>query len=269
MNKRILTGVFGGAILLSAIIFGGWPGAMLLTTVISLAMVWEYCGMIFLLPDKVEKRYALLCIAWFVAIATFLSPNSEFEIFILNFLSLFIYFLFTAARHLDEQYQQHFRELVYSVFGVAYLVFLPNYLPRLHEVAHGIHWTIVFFLINWSSDTGAYFIGKKYGKRKLFEEISPKKTVAGAVGGLVCALVVTLIYKVVLFKGMSWFGAFLIPIAVATASQIGDLCESFIKRAFDRKDSGTLLPGHGGFLDRFDGVIFSLPVMYSCVRFLS
>ena len=82
--------------------------------------------------------------------------------------------------------------------------------------------------------------------------------------GLTC----TILYKLLLLREMSWLGAIVTPLIVGATAQAGDLCESYLKRAFDRKDSGTILPGHGGFLDRFDGVVFSLPIMYACIKVL-
>jgi phosphatidate cytidylyltransferase len=158
---------------------------------------------------------------------------------------------------------------MYSLFGLFYLGFLPTFFLKIHGSASGVHWTMVFLLINWASDTGAYFAGKKYGKTKLYPLISPKKTREGALGGLACAWVVIFIYKVLLFGAMGWGAVIIVPLLVGVASQVGDLCESFLKRAFDKKDSGSILPGHGGFLDRFDGVVFSLPIMYACTRVFS
>jgi phosphatidate cytidylyltransferase len=150
-----------------------------------------------------------------------------------------------------------------------YLPMLWLYLPKIHESTNGVHWTLIFLLIVWSGDTGAYFAGKKYGKTKLYPKISPKKTREGGLGGLLAGLVIAFLYKVTLFHELSWGGVFVTPILVGTVAAVGDLCESFIKRAYDTKDSGAILPGHGGFLDRFDGVVFSLPVMYACIRVFS
>ena len=83
------------------------------------------------------------------------------------------------------------------------------------------------------------------------------------------AWIVTLLYKLILFRGMPWAAVIIVPPLVSATAQAGDLCESLLKRAFDCKDSGSLLPGHGGFLDRFDGVVFSLPIMYACIRIFS
>jgi len=83
---------------------------------------------------------------------------------------------------------------------------------------------------------------------------------------LAAGLVVAIVYKLAFFRSLSFGMAVMIPMILGVVAPVGDLCESFLKRAFNRKDSGTLLPGHGGFLDRFDGVIFSLPVMYGLIR---
>jgi phosphatidate cytidylyltransferase len=219
------------------------------------------------LGDAAEKRFVLLAGAWLVAFVNFWVPGIGFELLLTCFLGLFAYFLFTAPRHQGVEFQTHLRELVYSVFGYVYLVFVPLLLPSLRVgVSQGLHFVILFFLIVWAGDTGAYFAGRKFGKKKLFPVISPKKTQEGAAGGLLAGFGVTLVYKLTLLPSLHWTGVLIIPVAVGVTAIVGDLCESFIKRAFDKKDSGSLLPGHGGLLDRFDSVIFSLPVMVACSR---
>jgi phosphatidate cytidylyltransferase len=158
---------------------------------------------------------------------------------------------------------------MYSVFGIVYLVFVPLFLIRIYESLNGTEWVVLFFLIVWAGDSGAYFAGKKFGKRKLYPEVSPKKTIEGSIGGLLAGSVVAILFKLLFFHGMSWLSVVCLPIFVGVFAQIGDLCESLFKRAFDKKDSGSILPGHGGFLDRFDSVVFSLPVMYACIRIFS
>ncbi len=266
LNKRVVTGVAGGTALLLLILFGGWLGVFFLTTLLSIVMIYEFSEMSLTLPDRIEKRYALLVMAWFVGVVNLLIPQMEFELFVFCFLILFSYYLLTAWRHPDAEFEIHMRELTFSLFAILYLVFIPLFLPRIYESAYGLHWTMIFLFVNWAGDSGAYFIGKKYGRRKLYPRISPKKTVEGALGGLGCGFVITLIYKVIFFRTMSWAGVPIVPILVGVFAQLGDFCESFIKRAFHAKDSGSLLPGHGGLMDRFDGVVFSLPVMYFCVK---
>jgi len=277
LKKRILTAVLGVAALLLLIIFGGMFGMFLVQVVLSLAMIHEFGHMAYSLPDQKEKRYVLLFATWFISLGSLILARSEYELLVFTFLSLFVYFLVSARRYGDQagtileqaDFGAHFKELMYSIFGLFYLGFLPTFFLKVHGSVSGVHWTMVFLFINWASDTGAYFAGKKYGKTKLYPLISPKKTREGALGGMVCAWVVILLYKVLLFGAMSWGAVIIVPLLVGAASQIGDLCESFLKRAFDKKDSGSILPGHGGFLDRFDGVVFSLPIMYDCTRVFS
>lgn len=269
LSKRVGTGVVGGAALLALIIWGGWPGIFVLTVILSLGMVYEYASIIYTLSDHVEKRYALLCTAWFAAVAMLLAPRAEFETVILCFLGYFVYFLLTAGRHVGEAFKTHLLELSLSVFGLIYLLFIPFFLPRIHGAANGIEWTVVFLLIVFAGDTGAYFAGKKFGRIKLYPVISPKKTREGAAGGLAAGYALALFSKLVFFRAMPWGAIIVVPAVVGSVAQIGDFCESFIKRAYGKKDSGSILPGHGGFLDRFDGVVFSLPVMYACVRLFS
>jgi len=263
LSKRVITGCIGAIALVLLIIFGGWFGICLLTAVLSLGMIVEFCQISLDSRDFIEKRYVLLFMSVVISIFNFLVPKSEYELLISSFLILFSYFLFSVRGREGSNFVRHFQELKYSFFGIVYLVFIPLYLTRIHRLIFGVHWTVLFFLVVWSGDTLAYFIGKKWGKRKLYPEISPKKTVEGAIGGLASGVLVTIIYKLAFFNELSWLGALVIPTGVGAFALVGDLCESFLKRAYAKKDSGGILPGHGGFLDRFDGVVFSLPVMYA------
>jgi phosphatidate cytidylyltransferase len=266
LNKRIVTAVIGVSLLLLMIIFGGRIGISLVAAVLALGMAHEFIEMTLRLPDKPEKRMVVLGTVWLIAFLNFWIPRSEYMLFLAMFLGFFSYFLFSAERHNGEELTTHFKELMYCVFGVVYTGFLPLYLPLLRENVGGVHWVIVFLLIVWSNDTGAYFAGLKFGKKKLYPHISPKKTLEGAAGGLILSVAVCLIYKLAAFRGLPWLGVLFVPPLVGVASQVGDLCESFLKRAFNVKDSGTILPGHGGFLDRFDGMVISLPVMYAAMK---
>ena len=128
-------------------------------------------------------------------------------------------------------------------------------------------------LLTWSSDIGAYFVGRAFGKRKLIHRVSPGKTVAGAVGALVAAMIVSWMYghfvlRPVSHLDFSTLGGLAFGLAVSVAAQIGDLVESLLKREAGVKDSSQLLPGHGGILDRFDSLLFVLPVSYVLLDWL-
>jgi phosphatidate cytidylyltransferase len=268
LSRRVATGVVGGAALILLVLFGGNAGTALLAAGLSLGMVHELVEMAFQLPDKTEKRYLMMAWAWFAHLLAFIFVGSEFGVLSGGFLFLSAYFLFTARRHEGMEFAQHFRELMYAAFATTYLIGLPMFLALVRSSAAGAHWTLLFLFIVWAGDIGGYFGGKRFGRRKLYERISPKKTWEGAWTGLAAGLAVSILYRLAFFP-IPWSAVVIVPLAVGVASPIGDLCESFLKRAFDAKDSGTILPGHGGFLDRFDGVVFSLPVMYACVRIFS
>jgi phosphatidate cytidylyltransferase len=268
LQKRVITAAVGATALVLLFAAGGRVGVALFAAILSVGMLWEFVEIAFELDDKAEKRWTLLALSWLISFASFFIADAQFGSLLFVFLILFVYFLFTAKRHQGPAFQQHLRELIASIFGFLYLGMIPGFLPLLYGFRGRVHWVMVFLLINWAGDIGAYFTGKKYGKTKLYPEISPKKTWEGAAGGLVSSVGIVLLYKVLFFSELSVVSAVLISLIVAPVAQIGDLCESFIKRAFGKKDSGGILPGHGGFLDRFDGVVFSLPVMYACVRVL-
>ena len=266
LSLRVGTAVLGVTVLILLIAFGGWLGICLLTAALSLGMVDEFTRLVYTGEDRLEKRYALLIISWLVSFFNFFMPRSEYELLIFFFLALFVWFLRTAKGRPEKELLHHFHELQFSIFGLIYLVFVPLFLPRLQAMPYGPHWVMLFFLIVWAGDTLAYFVGKKYGKRKLYSDISPKKSVEGGLGGLAGGVIVALLYKLIFFAALPWAGVIVIPVLVGVYEQVGDFCESFLKRAYGVKDSGNLLPGHGGVLDRFDGVVFSLPVMYACAR---
>lgn len=128
-------------------------------------------------------------------------------------------------------------------------------------------------LLTWASDIGAYFVGRAIGGRKLIPSVSPGKTVAGAVGGLAAAVLVAwvggrLLLPRVAQLALSPLGAVLFGVAISVAAQVGDLFESLLKREAGVKNSSSLLPGHGGVLDRFDSVFFALPVAYGLADWL-
>lgn len=123
---------------------------------------------------------------------------------------------------------------------------------------------LLFFAIalNWVGDTAAYYVGKTWGKHKLAPEISPKKTWEGSIASVIGSLVFGLVYLGYCLPGISWWEIVILAIAGNVAGQFGDLAESALKRGAGVKDSGRLLPGHGGMLDRIDSSLFAVPVVY-------
>ncbi len=149
-----------------------------------------------------------------------------------------------------------------AFFGVSYVGFLGAHLVLLYQLPAGSAWILVLTAITAGSDSGAYYSGRALGKHKLCPRVSPNKTVEGAIGGLAAGVVMAVLMTLLLRLQVSWF--FLVPatIFLAGVGIVGDLTESIIKRATGAKDSGTLLGGHGGVLDRVDSLLFAAPVLY-------
>jgi len=162
-----------------------------------------------------------------------------------------------------------------TTFGALY-VSLLGFVARLAETGSAVDpaailgwlgpqraWILVLVLVVWAFDTAAYLIGRRYGQHPFMQHISPSKTLEGVIGGVVAAAIVGAILVAAL--GRPWPAGLLLGIALAGAAQAGDLAESMLKRAAGAKESGTLIPGHGGMLDRVDSFLFAAPVAYFLV----
>lgn len=146
-----------------------------------------------------------------------------------------------------------------SVLGFFYMGLLPSFAIRLLDLEHGQLWFITLLAIVFAGDIGAYLTGMTIGKHKLMPMISPKKTIEGSLGGLVFSVVVGGVMATWLEKPI--YPLAILALATGVIAQFGDLFESQLKRVADIKDSGKIMPGHGGVLDRIDGVLFACPVI--------
>lgn len=151
-----------------------------------------------------------------------------------------------------------------TVTGIFYAGYLTTYLAKLKLIdpGQGGDSVLIVLIVAWVADTGGYFAGRFLGNAKLYEAVSPKKTWAGAWGGLAGSLVGVAVLKLVSAHWLSWLDVVLLAIPGGILGQLGDLTESLIKRSVGVKDSGALLPGHGGILDRIDAVLFIAPYVY-------
>lgn len=152
-----------------------------------------------------------------------------------------------------------------TVTGIIYAGFLTTYLAKLKLIdpGHGGDTVLIVLLIAWVADTGGYFAGRFLGKAKLYEAVSPKKTWAGAWGGIAGSMLGVAALKLVAADWLTWVDVFALAIPGGVLGQLGDLAESLIKRSVGVKDSGALLPGHGGILDRIDAVLFIAPYVFT------
>ena len=155
-----------------------------------------------------------------------------------------------------------------TITGIVYCGLLSTFLScfkRFFPMSEGGHFVVLVLLIAWLADTGGYFAGRFLGKAKLYEAVSPKKTWAGAWGGIAGSIAGVVGMKLLFLPWLNWFDVFAIAIPGGILGQMGDLAESLIKRSVGVKDSGALLPGHGGILDRIDAVLFIAPYVYGYV----
>src|SRR5262249_52355640 len=141
------------------------------------------------------------------------------------------------------------------LLGVLYVGFFIPHVALLREQPDGWRWVLFTVYTAMGSDSGGYFAGRAWGRHKLLPAVSPSKTVEGAIGGLVGGVVIALVCRAVFFPLGHWETVG-VALAIAILAALGDLCESALKRAFGAKDSGWIIPGHGGILDRLDSLLF-------------
>ena len=154
-----------------------------------------------------------------------------------------------------------------TIVGYIYIINFFTLLAFMREWENGNRLVLLVFIIAWFSDTFAYYIGRFLGKRKLCPEVSPKKTVAGFIGGMIGSCTGVLLWANVIVKiEQSWYQLILFGIIAGIISQIGDLVASLIKRYIGIKDYGNIIPGHGGILDRFDSILFTTPIVYYYIK---
>lgn len=259
---RILTGLAFGAVMISGLLYS-YHSALILFAVIIFSISIEYLGL-FKMKLGIRISYAVFATAAFLVISLKrLFPENL--LFLSSILGVMVIF------GLRELFVSKEKSLLYrkpGSFGIAY-IFIPFFLlSMIAEHPYLELYVMLFFVIVWSSDSLAYFSGKYIGKNKLWPSISPKKTIEGLIGGIIGAVIIALIFSHVAMKnGASWQIAFLAAFT-ALFTTAGDLVESKFKRNMEIKDSGNMLPGHGGILDRFDGVLLAAPVYFLLIYFL-
>lgn len=179
---------------------------------------------------------------------------------LLGFFLSILYFLY-RYRTLDQRFDFFCR----FTLGIVYLGFLCAHLVLLRYHPDGAAWLVVGTAITAGSDTGAYFVGKTMGKHKLCPNVSPNKTVEGAIGGVVFGVAAAVLFALLVLPNVNWLFLLISSVLLCLVGIVGDLTESIIKRGTGTKDSGRCLAGHGGILDRVDSLLFVGPVLYYLV----
>ncbi|WP_291316093.1 phosphatidate cytidylyltransferase [Desulfuromonas sp.] len=222
----------------------------------SLAL-WEYLEMSLPEGRTLEKALAVLAGTGLVALVGAGQPvlfQGALTAALLFFAVLFL----LRYRDLTTVSQQ----LGLVLFGFLYLPLLLGHMSLLRGLAHGQKWIFLVLFAVMACDTMAYFVGTSFGRRRLYPAISPKKSIEGALGGLVGSLCGVLLAKFLFFPALAISDCLVLGLLLGLFGQVGDLFESMLKRSFGVKDSGTLIPGHGGLLDRLDSLLFSFAPVY-------
>lgn len=260
LNKnatRMLTGLIMGTIALGCIILGGVPMLLLLALIIFCASK-EYVKILEHKGFYPSLKIILAAEALLAVITYFDRTDLVAGALTLCTFAAFMWVLFRGR-------QPYIANVATTILGFVYCGYFPLQLQLLRDMSStqyhdGLGFVVMMFTSILLTDVGCYYAGTKFGKNKLAPVISPNKTIEGSIGGMICAIVGAL--TVGYFIGVEWYISVFAGFICTVFAQIGDLCESLIKRDAGVKDSGNSLPGHGGFLDRCDSFIFTIPVMY-------
>lgn len=252
---RALSAIIGIALLVISYQFGGIDALAILCSLAAVGFAAEFSN---LLPGGklIERVFIVLAIS-LIYVGIF-AENLFFMELGLSFVLIALIVLSRVGKHLSIN--DGFHQLSFFGFGLLYCAVLPIYVFRILYAEHSPRWFIFYLCLVFVGDTVAYLVGRSFGKTKLMEIISPKKSVEGAIGGLIGTLVVG--FAASGFFNIPLYQILICSVAVGCVAQAGDLVESLLKRAVHVKDSGKLMPGHGGMMDRLDGIYFASPVFY-------
>lgn len=275
LTQRIITGLLGSAAIIYGLAMSEWAyfAIFFIICFFSLREFYKLSAFDGLLPLKtlgIIIGMIIFCLSFFIERQD-LSPKYYFIIFPLMAL-VYMVKLYKKGEH------KPFTNIAFTFLGIFYIAVPISLLNHVVFNEHGDYVDFTNFvtansynfqvilgilLILWATDTGAYFAGTFLGKNKLFERISPKKTWEGFIGGAVLAGIIALIFNLILAHYHKQFLSVtdwvVITIIIVVGGTFGDLVESLLKRSIEIKDSGSAIPGHGGFLDRFDGLFISAP----------
>ncbi|MED3646201.1 phosphatidate cytidylyltransferase [Halalkalibacterium halodurans] len=259
MKQRVVTAIIFGLVFLTFVVVGGLPFTMFIIVVATIAMS-ELLKMKKIAPYSPMGAFSLLPM-WML-----LLPNDWFKVVIPDFtkVEIFIFFiLFLLLLTVLTKNTFTFDEAGFVILSSAYIGYGFHFLLLSREIPE-IGLPLVFFVlfVIWATDSGAYFAGRAFGKHKLWPHISPNKTIEGSIGGIILAVIIGSLFYWIMPLFSSYGVALAVIVVASVFGQLGDLVESALKRHYAVKDSGTVLPGHGGILDRFDSLIYVMPILH-------
>ncbi|GMQ60513.1 phosphatidate cytidylyltransferase [Vallitalea sediminicola] len=265
MKTRIISSIIALPILLVPLILGG-KILILVLFLVSLLGLYEFYR-----AYKVE-RLELKLVGYIASLVYYLLLIFDKSAYFGEFYGIF--FLILLISYVFVYPKFNLKDIMTIFIGFFYVVYLLSYILLVRSNETYGTWLIwLIFIVAFGSDTMAYFVGVNFGKHRLAEKLSPKKSIEGSIGGIVGAIVLSVIYGIILLNiGELADPMILIPFIFiggigSILSQIGDLAASAMKRQNNIKDFGTIMPGHGGILDRLDSIIFTAPFVYYIMKF--
>lgn len=256
--QRVITGVLVALPVLACIVFGPPWTWWLLLTLIMLIGLWEMHGLFF--PDPLPSKWRALSY-----LAAPLFPFAAYQGGLPGLslaLTLFLFAAFSLMLISAPRDPVELSRIGTLAFTWLYVPYLLSYVLLVGMAPQGRYWIVFVLAIAIAGDSGAYYSGMKAGRHKLYEQVSPKKTIEGAVGGLAASILTGLLLGLAFLRQVPLAHLLLLSFVLAVAGQLGDLFESMIKRNCGKKDSSGLLPGHGGVLDRLDSILFGFPLAW-------
>lgn len=257
--KRILSGVVAGGLVLSCGYWAGSEGVFFLSGLMMWIGLFEYSSISFAKSDT-TSFYGFLCIGSAYLIAHLSLPTSAPQSLALSII-IFVCFILILGRNRLQNHEL-IQRLWSGSLGFIYILFLPGFVLTTCRLPDGLFWFYFLLMVVFFGDIFAYFGGKTLGKRPLMPHVSPKKTLEGSFCGLLGSVLTGTLLILWNFESWNVLSLILYPLAVGFSAQIGDLTASLIKRVAEVKDSGHIMPGHGGVIDRLDGVYLAAPIVY-------
>jgi len=262
LKKRVITALWGLPLLIAAVWFDKpLPWFTILVAIWGLLAVFEFYRMVAASKIALLTYFGLVWTLLFI-----LSPHfqNDFPVPLVPLLLSSAVVISLILLLLCRQKEAAFIDWAWTIAGTLYVGWLLSHFVALRGLDDGRNWVFFALFVTFGSDTAAFFIGRALGRHHLAPHISPGKTWEGAIGGILGAIVVSLLFTLTtpLSLPLSYWQAILLGLLVSIFGQLGDLVESLLKRNTGVKDSGKLLPGHGGFLDRIDSIVFAGIVVY-------
>ncbi len=262
LGKRVLVAGIGGPVVLAASWFGG-VAFFILVLAIALLASWEFLKLLEKKGSFPAKAWVGLATLAVCALSFFQSNNLLLPTLLTFILGLLLIELMRAENNALLNVAGGLLAFFYLAFLYAFLIAVRE-LPRTKGMPYraGGEWIVLILFTIWLCDTAAYFVGSRFGRHKLAPQTSPNKTVEGAVGGIVGGILTAWICQALFARSLAAVDALVIGAIVGILGQASDLVESRFKRDAGVKDTSSILPGHGGILDRFDSQLMSVPVIY-------